>query len=99
MNREYHKWYSERLHRDIAFADAHEFAAACVKVATDSLADRDSRVAPLQRKHEWDVIAAGMEEILAETLDSLPYLHGRSVIDLRDGTRLRRAAPEQEQPA
>ncbi len=41
-----------------------EFAAACQHVVAQSRAQRDQRVAPLRRKHEWDVIAAGMVEIL-----------------------------------
>jgi glycosyltransferase involved in cell wall biosynthesis len=50
--------------------DGAQMAEACRHVVQHDQADRDRRVAPLQRKHEWDTIAAGMrsdlEQLLAE---------------------------------
>lgn len=50
--------------------DAQEMAQACRHVLQDDQAERDSLVAPLQRRHEWDTITAGMrsdlEDLLAE---------------------------------
>ncbi len=53
----------------VHFADTSaEFAAACRKVIDDCRDERDARVAPIERRHEWDVIAAEMSAHLKEAL-------------------------------
>jgi glycosyltransferase involved in cell wall biosynthesis len=44
--------------------DGPSFAAACRAVLTSDPAARDRRVRPLQRRQEWDAIAAGMAALL-----------------------------------
>jgi glycosyltransferase involved in cell wall biosynthesis len=51
-------------------ATGQEFADACRHVVRHSRADRDTRVAPLRRKHEWDAIADQMREVLEQQLTS-----------------------------
>jgi glycosyltransferase involved in cell wall biosynthesis len=50
--------------------DAPEMAQACRHVVTQDAAARDALLRPLQQRHEWDAIAAGMrsdlEHLLAE---------------------------------
>ncbi|HUR73863.1 MAG TPA: glycosyltransferase [Sporichthya sp.] len=48
--------------------DATAFAAGCRIVVGDPPTARDSLVAPLRRRYEWDFIAAGMLALLEETL-------------------------------
>jgi glycosyltransferase involved in cell wall biosynthesis len=48
--------------------DGQSFAAACRHVARHGVAERDRLVDPLRRKHEWDTIADGMRDILADVL-------------------------------
>jgi glycosyltransferase involved in cell wall biosynthesis len=53
----------------VRFADdGASFADACAAVRGDSLADRDARVAPLRRRHEWDTIAAGMARLMRDAV-------------------------------
>ena len=44
--------------------DAAQFAAACRHVVEHSADERDRRVRPIQARHEWDVIAAAMADLL-----------------------------------
>jgi glycosyltransferase involved in cell wall biosynthesis len=48
--------------------DGLSFATACREVAAHSVTARDALVAPLRRRHEWDMIAERMAEILDEAL-------------------------------
>lgn len=60
----------------VHFADTSaEFAAACRKVIDDSRDERDARVAPIERRHEWDVIAAEMTAHLTEALAAADAAH------------------------
>jgi len=44
--------------------DAAGFAAACRHVLGHSRAERDRRLRPIARRHEWDVIAAEMAALI-----------------------------------
>ena len=44
------------------------FVEACRQVVRHSVADRDAKVAPLRRRHEWDAIAEGMQALLEASL-------------------------------
>ena len=49
----------------VRFADdGAGFAAACLAVRDDCQATRDARVQPLQKRHEWDAIAAEMSRLM-----------------------------------
>ncbi|HLL66881.1 MAG TPA: glycosyltransferase [Micromonosporaceae bacterium] len=53
----------------VRFADdGAEFARACTAVREDSTDERDARVAPLARRHEWDAIAAEMTALMDAAL-------------------------------
>jgi glycosyltransferase involved in cell wall biosynthesis len=52
--------------------DGAGFAAACEEVVCHRLAQRDRLVRPLERKHEWDHIAAQMARLLEENLSVAP---------------------------
>jgi len=53
----------------VALADtAEQFAAACLRTLQDAAQVRDSRVAPLRARHEWDGIADGIRRVLASAL-------------------------------
>ncbi|HWG99925.1 MAG TPA: glycosyltransferase [Pilimelia sp.] len=56
--------------------DGAAFARACLQVCGDSLAERDARVAPLRRRHEWDAIAAEMAGHLAAAARARTALAG-----------------------
>ncbi len=45
-------------------ATGADFAQACRHVLSHSLVERDARVAPGRRRHEWDTIAASMRDVL-----------------------------------
>jgi glycosyltransferase involved in cell wall biosynthesis len=47
-----------------------EMADACRTLVHDSQEERDRRLRPLQRKHEWDTIVAGMREDLVAVLET-----------------------------
>ncbi len=49
-------------------ATGAEFADACRHVLSHSVLERDVRVAPGRRKHEWDTIAAAMRDLLEDEL-------------------------------
>ena len=44
---------------------AQQFAEACEAVLLHSCAERDKRLQPIQRRHEWDVIASSMADLIA----------------------------------
>jgi glycosyltransferase involved in cell wall biosynthesis len=46
--------------------DGDEFAAACREVVTHEVSERDRKAKPIQRRQEWDYIAASMSRLLAE---------------------------------
>jgi glycosyltransferase involved in cell wall biosynthesis len=46
--------------------DGAEFAAACREVVTHEVSERDRKAKPIQRRQEWDYIAASMSRLLAE---------------------------------
>jgi glycosyltransferase involved in cell wall biosynthesis len=45
---------------------AAEFAEACDAVLLHSRLERDRRLRPIKRRHEWDVIASSMAEIMTD---------------------------------
>ncbi len=45
-------------------ATGEQFADACRHVVQHSVVERDDRVVPSRRRHEWDAIADGMREVL-----------------------------------
>jgi glycosyltransferase involved in cell wall biosynthesis len=49
-------------------ATGADFADACRHVVSHSVAERDARVAPGRRRHEWDAIAASMRDLLEDEL-------------------------------
>ena len=51
-------------------ASATEFIDACRQVVRHPVAERDAKVAPLRRRHEWDSIAEGMQALLEASLTS-----------------------------
>ena len=59
--------------------DAAAFAAACRHVAAHSRAERDRRLRPILRVHEWDVIAASMAQLIETAGDERR-------LDVRDAT-------------
>jgi glycosyltransferase involved in cell wall biosynthesis len=46
--------------------DGAGFADACREVVTHEVSDRDRKAKPIQRRQEWDYIAASMSRLLAE---------------------------------
>jgi glycosyltransferase involved in cell wall biosynthesis len=59
----------------VRFADdGAAFADACRAVLDDAVDDRDARVAPLAQRHEWDTIAARIDDLLAATVAARPPL-------------------------
>ena len=53
--------------------DGAGFAAACREVVTHELSDRDRKAKPIQRRQEWDYIAAAMSRLLDERTTAPEY--------------------------
>jgi beta-glucosidase/6-phospho-beta-glucosidase/beta-galactosidase/glycosyltransferase involved in cell wall biosynthesis len=82
----------------VHFADtASEFASACETVVTHSRFDRDTRVDPILRRYDWDLIAEAMDCLVegAERREPVPSSRARDAeptVLVRDMERAHRQA-------